>query len=167
MKKIALIFLFLHIFIFAALAVPVSYAKLTKGERNKKKIEKWCNVKWFKNQGYFDLYQTDIEVIGIEKVKIGKLKKRWTCHWRPKLDPASRLNYEHWWSTKNTLKKEPYRTLEHHYKSSGEYGDNSYSDVWIQKDKVTKKKERCQNFHNPEKTYSGNAPVVSEFCSAL
>ena len=165
MKKI--ISILLAAFLFAAFAIPISNAKLTKDERQKKKIEHFCKVRWFKNQGYFDLYQTDIEILGVEKIKIGKLKKRWTCHWRPKLNPSLRLNYEHWWSTKNTVKKEPYRTLEHHYDASGNYGDNSYSDVWIMKDPVTKKRQQCQNFHEPQKIYNGKAPVVSEFCTDL
>lgn len=165
MKKI--IFILLPIFLFAALAVPVSHAKLTKDERKKRVVERFCNIKWFKDKGYFDLYQTDIEVIGIEKTKIGKLKKRWMCHWRPKPNPTLQLNYEHWWSTRNTVKKEPYRILEHHYDAGGHYGDNSYSDTWIMKDPVTKKRQRCQNFHEPEKTYSGKAPVVNEICADL
>lgn len=151
-------------FLSSTFVAPVSYAKLTKDERQKKAVERWCNEKWFKNKNYFDIYENKIEVVGIEKIKIGKLKKRWTCHWRQLPQPPL-FHYEYWWSKKDPFVKEPYRTLEHHYDAAGNYTDNSYADIWIQVDKITKEEERCQNFHNPETIYSGKAPVVSEICS--
>lgn len=127
----------------AAVFMPASvFAVSSKDLKQKLNVKGWCTKRSFKKQNRYQAYGDKFVIIGVEKIRIGKLKKMWTCHYILKNGLNDRTSIEHWDGNKKG--DEPFRVLEHRYDVEHEKVlEDGIQDTWISQDPKTRVSTRC------------------------